>query len=162
MATDCNFVTLMNSEQSSTEGHAISICPLTSINSWCVHPCLSAIAIYCDCMPINHCSLLGCFCGPRYGPVWVYLWKTTFKFTSEFLMLKSGECSREIGGQLLLTPNLLAFFDCCVVVAHDVQNVAEAEKRTPLSVLCPKLVAEHEHPMAKENRDSVMLANSFT
>ncbi len=39
-----------------------------------------------------------------------------------------------------------------------IKDVAEAEKRTPLSVLCPKFVAEHEHPKAKDNRDSVMLA----
>ncbi len=88
--------------------------------------------------------------GPRYGPVWVYLWKTAF--TSEFPMRKLGVHSREIGGQPLLTPNLLAFFDCCMTVAHYTQNVAEAEKRMPASVLCPKFVAEHKHPKAKENR----------
>ncbi len=85
--------------------------------------------------------------GQRCSPVWVYLWKTTF--THEFPMLESGVCSREIGGQPVLT-------------AHCSQNVVEAEKRTPLSVLCPKFVAEHEHPKAKKNRDSVMLANGFT
>ncbi len=98
--------------------------------------------------------------GPRYGSVWVYLWKRAF--TKEFPMLKSGARTREIGGQPLLTPNLLAFFDCCVAVTPYAQNVAEAEKRTPLSTLCPQFVAEHEHPKATDNRDSVMLANGFT
>ncbi len=76
-------------------------------------------------------------------------------------MLKSGARSKEIGGQPLLTPNLLAFFDCCMAVAPYAQNMVEAEKRTPLSTLCPKIVVNHKHPKATDNRDSVMLANGF-
>jgi hypothetical protein len=52
-------------------------------------------------------------------------------------MLKSGVLTKEIGGQQLLMPNLLAFFDCCVAVAHYAQNImmmVEAEKRTPHSL----------------------------
>jgi hypothetical protein len=94
-----------------------------------------------------------------YGPIWVYLWKNTF--LREFPMLKPQSRTKEIAGKPLLTPEILAFFDCCVATAHHAQNVAEAEKRTPITTLCPLFVAEHARDESREVREKVLKENDL-
>ncbi len=59
----------------------------------------------------------------------------------------------ERGGQQLLTAELLAFFDCSVATAHNVQHVVEAAKLAPITILCPK-IAEHFYATSRETRES--------
>ncbi len=101
--------------------------------------------------------------GPAmYCPIWVYIWKHAF-ITESFPMLKSNSSTKEIAGKTLLTPKLLAFLNCCIMMAtaHFAQNVSEAEKRVSVSTHCPKMVAEHAHGDAQEAREAVMNANGL-
>ncbi len=44
-------------------------------------------------------------------------------------MLKQNSCAKESGGKLLLMPELLAFFDCCMATAYYAHNMVEEENQ---------------------------------
>ncbi len=89
-----------------------------------------------------------------YGPVWTYLWKTTF--ITEFPLLKSNAMTKEICRHLLVTPDLLAFIDTCMATAHYAQNIQEAEQQVSTQTLVPKYIAKHAHSVAKQAREKIM------
>ncbi len=53
-------------------------------------------------------------------------------------------------------PDLLAFFDTCMVTAHYAQNIQEAELQVSTQTLIPKYIAKHAHTAAKQAREKIM------